>query len=374
MNLEIQKLTSYQILQNELTIDTLNLLVLSSIKRNQQSDKEEFPNLKNRISNDRSKRILIIIPGYSVSNPPKIGDHRYYIEALKYHPKKNPFGYKQIYLYDLYSKKDGRCNFEYNITNLADELYSKINSNINDWHLIKNGEIDFIAASMGGLILRKFIHKYLLGENQIKTANYGYLKIKTIVMIGTPNYGCLIIDKLRLPLMQLLLHLFYGRNNFSKSEQFQQIGIGNVKIYGRILGKMFRKKSPPNDFLEGLNSLNPTPGKIRWITIRGTKNHWFSNLIYNKKEENDGVVSASNVCLPGAENIADYDINRNQLWNHRDLYQAENVCKLLNGLLVMNYTLDEYLQINQSLENQIIINREITSQKKHLGKAIPNTI
>ncbi|MBN1328634.1 MAG: hypothetical protein JXA54_04095 [Candidatus Heimdallarchaeota archaeon] len=368
MNLEIKTIIPHQFLHNELTIDSLNLHALSSVERNLLEVKEDSLIKRNQLPYNRSNRVLIIIPGYSVSNPPKIGDHRYYIEALKYHPTKNPFGYKQIYLYDLYSKKDGRCNFDYNITKLADELFCTIDNKTNGWRFMRNSEIDFLAASMGGLILRKFLFKYLHGESQIKTASYGNLTIRNIVMIGTPNYGCIVIDKLRAPLVQFLFRLFFGKNNFSKSEQFQQLGIGNVKIYGGIFGKISQKKSPVNDFLDGLNNLNPTPGKIRWITIRGTKSQWFSKIFYSKKEENDGVVSASSVNLPGAENIADYQINKSQLWNHRDLYQDENVCKLLNGLLVMNYTLAEYLQTNQLLDNQTINSRRVSSLEKSISR------
>ncbi len=372
MNLEIQTQISEQKHHNTLALNNLNLHALLSTSSELLIDKKISSQTKRESTNDNFNRILIIIPGYSVSNPPKIGDHRYYIDSLKYHPTKNPHGYKQIYLFDLYSKKDGRCNFNYNITKLADELFSTINSNTNDWNLIKNGEIDFIAASMGGLILRKFIYKFLKNKNHLKTTNYGNLKIKKIVMIGTPNYGCYIIDKLQTPIMQFLLRIFYGKNNFSKSEQFQQIGIGNVKLFGKILGKIFRKKTPTNDFLEELNKVNPTPGNIRWITIRGTKNQWFTKSIYNKNDKNDGVVSASSVCLPGAENIADYDICKNKLWNHRDLYQNEDVCDLLNGLLIMNYTLEEYLKVVQLKENLPIRSKEV-NYKKNLGKILPKS-
>ena len=58
-----------------------------------------------------NKRSLIIVPGYSVDNPPRIGHHLYYINALKFDPITNPLGYHRIYLFDIYSKKDGRCNF-----------------------------------------------------------------------------------------------------------------------------------------------------------------------------------------------------------------------------------------------------------------------
>ena len=287
-------------------------------------------------------KVLIIVPGYSVSNPPKIGDHHYYINTLKFHPEKNPNGYKYIYLFDLYSKEDGRCNFNYTIQQLACELWNSIATSRDGWIFPTNGCIDFIGGSMGGLIVREFIKQYTNGDNFLHTISCGTLYIDNIVLIATPNQGCELIDKLQNPIIQALLRLVYGQDNFSTSEQFNQIGIGSQFVFGRFLRKIFRKKTPENKFLAELNYKNQLSRKIRWVTLRGTKRNWLSLLLYGRKKTNDGVVESSRVILDGAENISDKEVNLNFSWNHRDLYQSKEVCDLLYGLLVLNFSLNEY--------------------------------
>ena len=53
-------------------------------------------------------------------------------------------------------------------------------------------------------------------------------------------------------------------------------------------------------------------------------------------------MESSRVKLPYAENISDKEVNHNFSWNHRDLYQSKEVCDLLYGLLVLNFSLSEY--------------------------------
>jgi hypothetical protein len=305
-------------------------------------------------SQDLSRRTLIIVPGYSVSNPPRIGDHRFYIEALQYHPETNPNGYKRIYVFDLYSEKDGRCNFKHSIPQLANELYLSITTSRDNWKFVLNGEIDFIGASMGGLIVRKFIQDYLKDDNLLKTDTWGKMQIKNILLIATPNNGCEIIDKLQIPFVQFILRLLFGKNNFSQSLQLKQIAKGNVHLYNKLWKKLFPRKTKSNSFLNSLNSMK-LPKSIRWITLSGTKKKWFSSFIYDKLEENDGVVQVSSVVLDGAENIIDKDLEMNLQWDHRDLYQHESVCKLLYGLLVLNLKLEDYRLLNQLLQTQKII-------------------
>jgi len=306
----------------------------------------------NKRSQNSNERVLIIIPGYSVDNPPRIGHHLYYIEALKYDPKNNPFGYKRIYLFDIYSQKDGRCNFKHNIPELAEELFKSINTNRDSWEFQENDEIDFIGASMGGLIVRKFIQEKMRGNNLLPTENRGILRIKNILLIATPNKGCKIIDRLQSPLIKGILRSIYGKNNFSQSEQFLQISVGNQAVYGKILSLFNKKKSLKNEFMEELNSHPSTPGTIRWMTIRGTKRQWFTKTIYKKHTPNDGVVEADDVILPGAENICDTDLGGKDLWNHRDLYVSKNVSSLMFGLLVLELSLENYLQISTNYQKE----------------------
>ncbi|MCK5184627.1 MAG: hypothetical protein KAQ95_09995, partial [Candidatus Heimdallarchaeota archaeon] len=186
MNCEKYFLNTQNIFCQNLTLNTLNLSNQNEITNSKQFRKHK--------AEDLTKRTLIIVPGYSVSNPPRIGDHRYYVQALQYHPTRNPKGYKKIYVFDLYSKKDGRCNFRHDITTLAEELMKSIETSRDNWLFCENGEIDFIGASMGGLIVRKFIQDFMVGENQISTKSQGTLRIKNIILIATPNYGCKIVD------------------------------------------------------------------------------------------------------------------------------------------------------------------------------------
>ncbi|MHA1220694.1 MAG: hypothetical protein ACTSQB_03065, partial [Candidatus Heimdallarchaeota archaeon] len=232
MNLDAISLRPLEINHMTLSPNNLKLVNCSSSTSSQKKQSIKLNSFRNPIN--LSNRTLIIIPGYSISNPPRIGDHRFYIDALKFHPEKNPYGYKRIYLFDLYSNKDGRCNFKYDIPTLADELYAGINDSSRDnWQFVEGGDIDFIAASMGGLILRSFVQKYMIGENKIETARWGPLKITTAILIGTPNFGCSIVDRLQAPFIQFLLRLLFGKNNFSTSEQVNQICIGNFNIFGR---------------------------------------------------------------------------------------------------------------------------------------------
>jgi hypothetical protein len=321
---------------------------------------------------DLSNRTLVIVPGYSISNPPKIGDHQYYIDALKFHKELNPFGYKRIFVFDVYSKKDGRCNFKLNIPQLAHELFISINTDRDNWEFIKNGEIDFIGGSMGGLIVRKFIQSYISRDNHIKTKKWGNLQICNVVLIATPNHGCRIVDRLQAPFIQFALRLLLGKDNFSKSEQFLQIAKGNENIYGKITRKIKSKISKKNSFIEDLNSIKLPSHSIRWITIRGTKWKWYSSLLYDKNEENDGVVKSSNVILDGAENIADKDLQMNLSWDHRDLYQADSVCKLLFGLLTLNLKLNDYLALKQLLETQNLLTNSQWSLDYIFNKIILN--
>ena len=293
-----------------------------------------------------NERTLIIIPGYSVDNPPRIGHHLYYIDTLKFDPKINPLGYKRIYLFDIYSQKDGRCNFKHSIPELAEELFKSINTDRDSWEFQENGEIDFIGASMGGLIVRKFIQEKMKGNNLLPTGKSGTLRIKNILLIATPNKGCKIIDRLQSPFIKRILRLIYGKNNFAQSDQFLQISVGNQAVYGKFRAWFDKKKSLKNEFIEELNSHSLTPGTIRWLTIRGTKRQWFTKTIYQKNVPNDGVVEADDVILPGAENICDSDLGTNDLWNHRDLYVSKNVSALMFGLLVLELNLEKYLQIS----------------------------
>lgn len=322
----------------------------SSFIKNQKSSQQRNPLPKDSSSlstskrqYDCSKRTLIIVPGYSVDVPPRIGHHLYYINALKYHPQKNPKGYRRIYLFDIYSKKAGRCNFKASIPQLADELWRTINSPQNDWCFEMNGEVDFIGGSMGGLIIRKFINDHLQGENELPTRKWGNLHVKTILLIGTPNFGCKLVDRLQSPIIQLILRLWYGKNNFSTSQQLQQVRVGKEPVFGKILSKIFKKKTSENHFLQKLNQKEQTPGDIRWITVSGSKNHWYSHFLYSKATENDSVVESSRVHLKGAENIRDRDLGANVSWDHRDLYENAQFCKLLHGLLVNGLSLNEYL-------------------------------
>ena len=302
-----------------------------------------------------NERTLIIIPGYSVDNPPRIGHHLYHINALKFDPEKNPFGYKRIYLFDIYSQKDGRCNFKHSIPELAEELYTSIDTERDSWEFKQNGEIDIIGASMGGLIARKFIQEKLSGQNKINTKRWGTLRVRNILLIATPNKGCKIVDRLQSPLMQLLLRIIYGKDNFSKSEQFQQIRVGNQPICGKIMNLFIKRKTKKNEFLEQLNILPPTPGTIRWTTIRGTKRQWFTKSIFGKQLLNDGVVEAKDVILPGAENICDTDLGPRNLWNHRDLYVNEDVSSLMFGVLVLGLDLPKYLLLADSYNEKLKI-------------------
>ena len=304
---------------------------------------------------EENERTLIIIPGYSVDNPPRIGHHLYYINALKYDSEKNPYGYKRIYLFDIYSQKDGRCNFKHNIPELAEELFTSINTNRDSWEFEANGEIDIIGASMGGLIVRKFIQDKMIGNNLLQTERWGRLRIRNVLLIATPNKGCKIVDRLQSPFIQILLRLMYGKKNFSKSEQFLQISAGNQPVFGKFMRLFSKKETAKNEFIEKLNSASLTPGTIRWITIRGTKSQWFTKSVYRKKSPNDGVVEAADVILPGAENICDRDIGLNTHWNHRDLYVSEDVSSLMFGLLVLELDLANYLLISDDYNDDLAL-------------------
>lgn len=349
MTLHRKKIQPAKKLRNSFTFNNQNFPIGTS--SNYHKKLQSFIEKIKSQQEDLSNRTLIIVPGYSVSNPPRIGDHRYYIKSLKFHKKSNPYGYKRIFVFDIYSRKDERCNFNFNIPQLAHELFKSINTNRDDWEFTLNGEIDFIGASMGGLIVRKFIQSYVFNDNQFLT-NWGTLQIKNIILIATPNHGCRIVDRLRAPFIQFALRLIHGKKNFTKSEQFQQIAKGNMSIYGKCLRKIKSKYSEKNTFLEELNSHDISSSSIRWVTIRGTKRKWYSSLLYDRNEENDGVVKSSSVILKGAENIADKDLQMNLSWDHRDLYQTESLCKLLFGLLTLNLKLNDYLVLNQLLETQ----------------------
>jgi pimeloyl-ACP methyl ester carboxylesterase len=311
---------------------------------------------KQIVTNDKdcSNRTLIIVPGYSVSNPPRVGDHRYYIKSLKYDPKINPRGYKRIFIFDLYSKKDGRCNFKASISELADELWRSINSLRDNWHFQKNGEVDFIGASMGGLIVRKFTQKYCTESNYLATSLWGKLRVRTILLIGTPNHGCKLVDKLQSPLLQFLLRILQGKDNFSTSKQVQQISVGNVSLPSRLFRPFRQKKSPKNMFLQELNTHKLQSENIRWITLRGTKSNWYGKLIYGFRAPNDGVIEANRAMLEGAENICDKDLSPDLSWDHRDLYQDDSVCILMKELLINNRTLNDCRRIYQLTNPQAI--------------------
>ena len=338
---------------------------MNALHLNTHSECTNPNQLRKYRAEDLTKRTLIIVPGYSVSNPPRIGDHRYYIQALQYHPTRNPKGYKRIYVFDLYSKKDGRCNFHHDITMLAAELMKSIETSRDNWLFCENGEIDFIGASMGGLILRKFIQDFMVGENQISTKSQGTLRIKNIILIATPNYGCKIVDLLQNPAIQLFLRIFYGKKNFSQSQQVQQISVGHINVWAPLFRNLITKYTPVNVFLKRLNSNVQTPGNIRWITIHGTKRRWFTGLLYNKNIVNDGVVAAASVPLKGAENISDKDFGIGISWSHRDLYKNEGFCNLLVDLLVFNMQITDYLE-NKHLNFTHKISKNTRFRKKHL--------
>lgn len=361
MNCEKYFLNTQNIFCQHLTLNALHL--------SYQSDDTNSYQFRKYKAEGPTNRTLIIVPGYSVSNPPRIGDHRYYIQALQYHPNRNPKGYKKIYVFDLYSKKDGRCNFQLDITTLAAELMKSIETSRDNWSFCENGEIDFIGASMGGLIVRKFIQDFMVGENQISTKSWGTLRIKNIVLIATPNYGCKIVDLLQNPVIQLFLRIFYGKKNFSQSKQVQQISVGQINVWKPFFRNLITKYTPINVFLERLNSTIQTPGNIRWVTIRGTKRKWFTRLLYNKNILSDGVVNAASVPLKGAENISDKDFGIGLSWNHRDLYKNEDFCNFLLDLLVFNMKITDYLE-----NNHLNFTHKIFKNKRFRKKPLKNIL
>jgi hypothetical protein len=298
--------------------------------------------------NDCSNRTLIIVPGYSITYPPTIGEHDQYISALKFDPETNPRGYKRIYIFNLYSKERKCCNFKITLSELAEQLWRKITEKNDDWEFTYNGKIDFIGASMGGLIVRKMIKDHLVGQNILKTKTWGALKINTIVLIATPNFGCAVIDRLYHPFYRRLIALLQKRDPFKGNRQLKQAAVGNKPVFKGIFSKIFKRRSPENHFLEELNNGDLTPGNIRWITIRGTKKRWFSKLVYDNDAYDDGVVEASKVPLPEAENICDKDLGKNISWDHRDLYENPQVADLLHGLMINSLTVQEYLQLHKT--------------------------
>ena len=221
------------------------------------------------------------------------------------------------------------------------------------------------------MILRKFLNDYLCNGNQVNTKQWGTLTIKTILFIATPNLGCKIVDLLERPIIQFILRILFGKNNFSKSQQVKQLAVGNQMIRKGLFRKKNRLYSSKNDFLKQLNNESLKTKDVRWITIRGTKNKWYTRLIYSKNELNDGVVAATSVPINIAENIEDKDLGCS--WDHRDLYDNSEVCALISGLLVLNLHLDEYI-LYQNLPimdskirdyNALNISLKITKRQTH---------
>ncbi|MEA2070643.1 MAG: hypothetical protein U9O98_05065 [Asgard group archaeon] len=281
------------------------------------------------------KKALLIVPGFSISYPPEIGNHKEYIKSLKYQSQINPFGYHSIHLFNPYNhgKKD---YYEITLSQLTHNLWKRVLSLIEIWKEYGIKEIDIIGASMGGILVRKLLSLHLIKPNYLKTANAS-IKIRNVLLIATPNYGSKLVNLVLSAVGQFIIRLFFGKNNFTMYKHIQQLSVRK-----KLTKNRFKRNKKKHNFLSKLNSDNSTPGDIRYITLIGTKAKWYSPLIFGWKKPNDGVVAASSALLPGAENIHDYEIQETYGWNHRDLYEHPDVCQTIREILLYNFTKKDY--------------------------------
>ena len=290
------------------------------------------------MENSRRKRVAILVHGFAG----KIG----FMEEIERVLNHAPFDkfYTNVLNLSFYSSKHGldfskpydiRTPIYSNTTEqtLTHHLDTIINTKISE---LSNPSlpVDIFAHSMGGLVTRSLVQLLHIHNN---------IPIKNVVLMGTPNHGTRLAQKLfTIPAdlvvtgLNILLELPQGQ--LSSDE------------WG-LMKSQFLQMVPNSPLLKHLNSLKP-PDSINWITIRGLKStgqlgliwqpflfnkFWFSKklpFIHVGQIPNDGLVEASSVPLHYATNLTVPEATHMDLLKWQSKVPGKQVKELLQPLLL----------------------------------------
>ncbi|KJV55213.1 alpha/beta hydrolase family protein [Orientia chuto str. Dubai] len=165
---DIKKTSKYRsFFAENTTIHTATPINIATVKSNQFGNRQDkYDSLKRNLDKNHSKEIPLLILLHGLNKTSK---------SLK---RMEAFAHKQgfkVLNIDYPSTK-------FSIENLVDIIHNKITSSIQKQ---KYTSISFCGISMGGLVIRAYLHKY-------RIANLG-----RVVLIGTPNKGSEAADYLK---------------------------------------------------------------------------------------------------------------------------------------------------------------------------------
>lgn len=197
---------------------------------------------------------------------------------------------------------------------LTHNLFNKISAEIVDYK--ENISLDIYAHSMGGIVTRAMV-KFLLLENSQEEREGVWInngKIQNIFLIGTPNHGTLLAQRLIIIPADILV------SGLNLVMEIPRQGITSENF--TILNSQFMQIVPKSSFLKKLNEKTKDIDKdINWITIRGMnssgilgivwqpflfRKFWFDRqfpFIHIGMISNDGVVNANSIPLKYARNL-----------------------------------------------------------------------
>jgi pimeloyl-ACP methyl ester carboxylesterase len=148
----------------------------------------------------------------------------------------------------------GYPSTKYSIENLVDIIHQEINQ----FSSKIDGQIHFVGYSMGGLLIRAYLKKY-------RPQNLG-----RVVMVGTPNYGSEVADKLKNLTLYKMLYGPAGQQLTTSQEAFSDIFTTDKFELGIIAGN--KSIDPISSWIIG----RPNDGKV---SIESTKLDWAKDHI-----------------------------------------------------------------------------------------------
>ena len=291
------------------------------------------------MENSDSIRIAVLVHGF-------VGK-KDFMEEIKQSFNETPFDmvYKKVFNFSLYSSRYGLdLSKPYDITTpiyvkglketLANFLLSQIITELK--HEQRQIMLDIYAHSLGGLVTRAMI-RYLFNEKSIV--------IKNVVLLGTPNHGTRLAQKI----MTIPADILMTTLNVLLEIPSGELGSDNLVLFR----SQFMQLLPNSSFLKALNKpLLEKEQSIQWITVRGLKSTgqlgviWqpflFRKFWINKKWPflhrgmipNDGVVDAASVPLEFGVNFTIKNATHMDLLSWKSKPVGKEIQKLLKPLIL----------------------------------------
>jgi hypothetical protein len=253
--------------------------------------------------------------------------------------------YKKVLNFSLYSSRYGLdLSKPYDITTpiyskglketLSNYLLTQITTELK--HEQSKIILDIYAHSLGGLVTRAMI-RYLFNEKRIV--------IKNVVLLGTPNHGTRLAQKI----MTIPADLLMNALNIIFEIPSGELDRNNLVFFR----SQFMQLLPKSPFLKALNKpLLKKEQSIQWITVRGLKStgqlgviwqpflfrkFWINRkwpFIHRGMIPNDGVVDAASVPLKFGINFTIPNATHMDLLSWKTKSAGKEIQKLLKPLIL----------------------------------------